>query len=1399
MAVVSQKCIKSMSPAAVPNGNHQKLVNAPELRKMEVALELYKNPTTITTYRCHYTGCESDSKYDIGVVMFTVPRTGCRRIMWLEAMGLDETDSRKNLKCCSKHFDAHDSNKRGKLLKTATPKLYEVPSKPPDTPVLPSGNTSSSSQNNTAVDRKPRTRKQKAIETEPSEISPKKRRQKMHDADNKENSRANKQSGGPEKVTQLGLVMEIPRTPMKGISVNTINCEVTKQGEETECDDVQAEMSLGPCHEMVGSEVESSLNSKKDKKYEHALRGLCNLGNSCYMNATLQALFSSPLFEAYVSSHEHVDGVSHISTGCMSCHLRFVLHNIRKNLDDPFSPSVFARFIWSFHCFSRGEQDCAMKLLQFVLDGIREEEGLENFSGFKDMSTGIVAHLKTCCHCETQKAPKEETLLDLNLKMHRTLSESIDDFLQKETMEGGNSPWCYSCLRNTIHTTQTFLLSCPQILILQLNRFQQNPRTLQWEKNDGEIIIDRHLRLPITRFEIFENGHSGDEVVPKTNEFANYHLVSTINHCGSLQDGHYTSHKFDSNFGRRISFNDAEVVHDSTAEVDGSAYVLIYEKQSSVKDFSKNDEAAAVQSEVHQIPPSSPPESSIVAGDHQQDADSVKAVFHFKATGSKKKPIRENILKKISKTKVTQLDKDSAFFYTQLKKQRREIVRKSKKIAELKLALRNEETVAKNFLGKNLPENCVDFIFQQISLRKKEPKGRRYRLEEKLLTIDVAKGGRRGLRALKKMFALPSMITTARLLRDIPIDTGYNARLFVAIEDYASTLTDVTAKAVSLLVDEIAIMKHLSFNSKKKRFDGVADFGEFERIPEVANEAQVTMIYFLKSRVKMLLSYVFASGTTPADLSAKILLGNIKRLANIGVRTVSVVCDQAPSNRQMYKKLEATTEKPYITLNGLKTVLTYDAPHIFKRIVAMLRKYFVRMAEGKIADIDHVRRILEVNQNLSGTRLAPKLTYRHIFTDNKTAMRVHLATQVISQSVAAAINTLISSGHLPSTACHTSSFCQLMNDTFDSLNGSTYFNSRPLKERLDDNSPHWEHWRVVEKEVSQWSFVHKITKKSVWSPSFISLRWDFQAMRELWPVCKSLGFKYLLLRDLDQDPIENGFRDFRDQCGDNRMPTTSQFRNAFVNIQLNAFNKAADLKGNCEPDEGTMEPVRKFLVKALVPAIRPKTSTPSMTDVAQSLTYSDIGVTHRDLQNIEANSDSYFAGFCIKYVQRRLNCNICVASLCVADGLLEPHHVYTQFKEYDDERLRLKYASERFADLVGQIVRTVKAEVKVKFHLKGIDDMVMQQLSSKFNHLDWIGCAEHHELCQAILFKFLITTCCHWFAKDKNRQMKLCMLKSERKRKLMINTLNMKVKRAVHTLRKKARKCLANKIVGVGF
>ena len=160
------------------------------------------------------------------------------------------------------------------------------------------------------------------------------------------------------------------------------------------------------------------------------------------------------------------------------------------------------------------------------------------------------------CH---DKSISEEVFQILPLPIAASLEECIQCFLEIETLNGANKWFCGGCSakRDAIRTT-TFV-ELPDILIIQLKRFDN-----KLLKNDSFI------KYPVDELSIPIN----DGVVSLNYK---YSLKATINHTGSLKNGHYKAVVRNNLNGAWFTCNDNAVLSTNKVDVIScSTYMLIY-------------------------------------------------------------------------------------------------------------------------------------------------------------------------------------------------------------------------------------------------------------------------------------------------------------------------------------------------------------------------------------------------------------------------------------------------------------------------------------------------------------------------------------------------------------------------------------------------------------------------------------------------------------------------------------------------------------------------------------------------------------------------------------------------------------------------------------------------------
>ena len=133
-----------------------------------------------------------------------------------------------------------------------------------------------------------------------------------------------------------------------------------------------------------------------------------------------------------------------------------------------------------------------------------------------------------------------------------SLQQSLQQYVAGEELEGVS---CEACGTKGLHTKGFALLELPDILSLQLKRFDLNYMTMQRVKLNDKIEIPLILDM-----RPFLRARDQEELADfESTEPVRYELLSILMHVGSALSGHYFAYIRDVSSGRWLNFNDAHV------------------------------------------------------------------------------------------------------------------------------------------------------------------------------------------------------------------------------------------------------------------------------------------------------------------------------------------------------------------------------------------------------------------------------------------------------------------------------------------------------------------------------------------------------------------------------------------------------------------------------------------------------------------------------------------------------------------------------------------------------------------------------------------------------------------------------------------------------------------------
>lgn len=163
----------------------------------------------------------------------------------------------------------------------------------------------------------------------------------------------------------------------------------------------------------------------------------------------------------------------------------------------------------------------------------------------------------------------------------------------------------------------------------------------------------------------------------------------------------------------------------------------------------------------------------------------------------------------------------------------------------------------------NISNSFILLLQSQLRNCPKKPKGRRYSLNQKIMSLVIYKKSPACYRLLRRMFALPCQSSLNKLLNRMVLRPGINKHIFSTLQkmfDKQSAENNICL----LSFDEMAIRKHLFYDASQDKILGFQDHGKHGRSSQKANKALVFMLTGLRKKWKQPIGFYF-SHTINAD------------------------------------------------------------------------------------------------------------------------------------------------------------------------------------------------------------------------------------------------------------------------------------------------------------------------------------------------------------------------------------------------------------------------------------------------------------------------------------------------------------------------------------------------------
>uniref|UniRef100_A0A8C4VAU3 Ubiquitin carboxyl-terminal hydrolase n=1 Tax=Falco tinnunculus TaxID=100819 RepID=A0A8C4VAU3_FALTI len=298
--------------------------------------------------------------------------------------------------------------------------------------------------------------------------------------------------------------------------------------------------------------------------------GLLNLGNTCFLNSTLQCLTYTPPLANYMLSLEHTQSC-HEEGFCMMCTMETHINQVLCCSNNAIKPtSVINGLKRIGKHFHFGSQEDAHEFLCFTVDALQKAclNGSTKLDRSSQATTLIYqifgGYLRSRVKCLNCKAVSDtyEPFLDitLDIKAVTSVTKALEQFVKPEQLDGENSYKCSKCKKMVPASKRYTIHRSSNVLTISLKRFAN----FTGGKINKEVKYPEYLDL-----RAYMSQSIGEPLF--------YALYAVLVHSGfNCNAGHYLCFIKAGN-GLWYRMNDASVeLSDIKTVLNQQAYVLFY-------------------------------------------------------------------------------------------------------------------------------------------------------------------------------------------------------------------------------------------------------------------------------------------------------------------------------------------------------------------------------------------------------------------------------------------------------------------------------------------------------------------------------------------------------------------------------------------------------------------------------------------------------------------------------------------------------------------------------------------------------------------------------------------------------------------------------------------------------
>ena len=307
--------------------------------------------------------------------------------------------------------------------------------------------------------------------------------------------------------------------------------------------------------------------SKKDFKLKKI--GIQNEGNTCYMNSIINSINNNPFLLKNIMSINIDSDIFLRKENKKNKDIIFSIQKVLYKLNKSKYPikitEIFYSFQWKriFWNFPQDAEEIYMQIYEIISS---------YNSDIKNNCEGILENTIEVEEIKYKSSHEENFFfLQLDIDNNHSLEECLNNFFKEEQLSGENKYQYINEFGEKVFydAIKYFKFKkIPNILFIQLKRFQFDPKTFEFNKNNIGISFREEIDLS----NYLENNQSEEKSKKLKNEKEEYTLYCVIVHSGSLKYGHYFCFAKDFKNKCYIKYNDTTVTLAQKKEVFNDNY-----------------------------------------------------------------------------------------------------------------------------------------------------------------------------------------------------------------------------------------------------------------------------------------------------------------------------------------------------------------------------------------------------------------------------------------------------------------------------------------------------------------------------------------------------------------------------------------------------------------------------------------------------------------------------------------------------------------------------------------------------------------------------------------------------------------------------------------------------------